>query len=225
MGEPYNSMAPQLTSAPKTQSLSMLSRYTDTILMSRAMYESCHIETPDHSFVMAAISVKEQFYSLFRVEKSEEAATETLKKLNERGDQTAVTIIPKGYAIWVLEPGAIPLGKNNSFFNPHRDKGKLAAAIEDQPHSSEAQDISYQILTSRRQYKTGKALIRGMDRPVPVVYFQKKCYSLFRTIHDIKQTAQIVKQVSARGKQVVVTRKDQGYGVWVLEDNAQMIES
>ncbi|MEB3214241.1 MAG: hypothetical protein VKL39_23030 [Leptolyngbyaceae bacterium] len=230
MGELNNSAALSNSPTPENDECSRLNQYAEVVLSSREMYKSCHIETPDHPLAIAAITVNENFYSLLKVAKNETDAIEILERLEERGDRAAVTIIPKGYAIWVFEPSAMPLQRHHAsnLESSHPENsshsGVLLLSEDHPPQTSEVSHISYQILTSRRQYTVGKALIRGLDRPVPVVYFQQQCYSLFKTIQDIKQTAQVVKQISGRGKQVVITRKDQGYGIWVLENHAQIIE-
>ncbi|MEM7769868.1 MAG: hypothetical protein AAGA75_10250 [Cyanobacteria bacterium P01_E01_bin.6] len=226
MGVQHDSIVSSLQ--PSLKSLSKLGQYTSAVLMSRDLYKSCHIEAPDLISLLPAICVDNCFYSLFKVEQERTSALETLKRLHERGDTTVVTVIPKGYAIWILEPEAIAVKKvlnDGSDSIQDDDSNGSLSALDHHPKQSYDDSIPYQILTSQRQYTAGKALIRGLDRPVPVVYFQGHYYSLFKTIHDIKQTAHIVKQISGRGKRIVVTRKDQGYGIWILEAHAEPMDA
>lgn len=205
---------------------SALRCYAIDVLISRSAYTTCHIQTADCEFRVPAIQVDGLYYSFFRVEHLEDDAIEVLKKLHARGDMSLVTVIPKGYAIWILETGAIAISAPQTpdiHPSDHLD-------VRQHPHYPEFEQLQngqhpYQILTSRRQYAMVKAHIGGIDRPVSVVSFEGKYYSLVKTVRDIKQTAQIVKKISNRGSNTVVTRMPQGYGIWILEKNAKPIDT
>lgn len=215
---------------PSQDMHSELNQYATYVLTSRSSYKSCHILTSDHEFRLPAIQFEGIFYSLFKVEDSEGNAIKTLKKLHCRGDVTIVTIIPKGYAIWILEAEAIA---TKMVHDAHLHTKQISQSSSHHQSSIQAKQTSklikdtsnpYQILTSHTQYVMGKAYIRGLDRPVSVVCFKGQYYYLFKTVQDIKQTAQIVKKIAVQGNRTVVTRMHQGYGIWVLEESAKPIE-
>jgi len=222
MGESHRPATSLSQPATDAQSFPSLSQYAEAVLASRATYRACHIEIPGQPFAVAAIAVEGYLYSLFKVTQTQSSAAEILKRLHSRGDRMVVTIIPKGYAIWIFEPKA-SVCQRQHLLDVSSSQRRSTPAAEGHVTKEKTQ-IPYQILTSKQQYHSGKAIIRGLECPVPVIYFQQKCYSLFKTIHDIKHAARIVKQVAALGKQVVVTRKDNGYGIWVLEHDADVVE-
>ncbi len=201
--------------------------YAADVLIARSSYKSCHILTADHKFRLPAIQVGRSFYSFFRVLQAEDEAIATLKRLDARGDIAMVTIIPKGFAIWILESGAIALASHRIYHGSaplDATSGDRNATRTDLNQSDKSQNPC-KILTSRKQYTTCKARIKGLDRPVSVVCYEGQYYCLFKTVQDIKQAAEIVKRISRRGNCTVVTRMPQGYGVWILEAHAKPIDS
>lgn len=217
-------LQPNKSTGQQSARSSELRYYASDVLTSRSAYRSCHIQTDDSDFRIPAIQIDGIYYSFFRVKYRQEDAIDVLQKLHARGDVSVVTVIPKGYAIWILETGAIA-ASDASTLNTH-------LASHHHPNSLPQQQLDplqnsknpYRILTSRRQYTMVKAYIGGIDRPVSVVSFQGQFYSLFKTVRDIKQTAQIVKKISDRGSRTLVTRMPQGYGVWILEKTARPID-
>ncbi|WP_228056648.1 hypothetical protein [Microcoleus sp. LEGE 07076] len=55
---------------------------------------------------VAAILVDGDYYSFFKALQEPEKVLAIVAKLGNRNDQTAITKIAKGYAIWVKEPEA-----------------------------------------------------------------------------------------------------------------------
>ena len=217
-------------SRPSQDMHSELNQYATYVLTSRSSYKSCHILTGDHEFRLPAIQFEGIFYSLFKVEDSEDSAVKTLKKLHSRGEVTIATVIPKGYAIWILESEAIAIptahDDHQGIDSISQPSTRRPSSIHPKQRSEQVKDTPdrYQILTSHKQYVMGKAYIRGLDRPVSVVYFKGQYYYLFKTVQDIKQTAQIVKKIAVQGNRTVVTRIPRGYGIWILEESAKPIE-
>ncbi|BAU42740.1 hypothetical protein [Leptolyngbya sp. O-77] len=79
---------------------------TVKILELRTDYRSCHIVLPDSNERTAAIALAGEYYSFFRVEKSEARAQSICAKLIQRGHRPVITRVPKGFAVWTLEPNA-----------------------------------------------------------------------------------------------------------------------
>lgn len=74
--------------------------------LSPGEYYTCHICVPDSDEWMAAIMFNKQYYSFFKSVQDREKALSVVAKLQEKGNDALIIKIPKGYAIWVLEPTA-----------------------------------------------------------------------------------------------------------------------
>ncbi|MEB3229699.1 MAG: hypothetical protein VKJ64_01715 [Leptolyngbyaceae bacterium] len=80
------------------------------VVTSRDRYQCCHIRFGDSSSgeFYAAICFEDNFYSLCFTKVGEEEAFNAAMQLTDRGRSIVITKIPKGYAVWVFEPDAIP---------------------------------------------------------------------------------------------------------------------
>ncbi len=78
------------------------------ILANRNQYRTCHIHLPDEEGRWAAILVEGRYYMLLRVVKDQESLAKICDRLTAQSSDYWVTPNAKGFAIWVLEPGAIP---------------------------------------------------------------------------------------------------------------------
>ena len=74
------------------------------ILESRQQYQTCRIKVPHFKRRLFAIHVNNEYYSFFRVEKTQEKVLEIMAKLSHRVEKTVITKTEKGYVIWHLEP-------------------------------------------------------------------------------------------------------------------------
>lgn len=78
------------------------------ILANRNQYRTCHIHLPDEEGRWAAILVEGRYYMLIRVVKDQESLTKICDRLTAQSSDFWVTRNAKGFAIWVLEPEAMP---------------------------------------------------------------------------------------------------------------------
>ena len=73
------------------------------ILASREQYQTCRIQIPNLQQRQLVITVQDEYYNFFRVEKTKEKVIEVLAKLGERVHKTMITQTQKGYVIWAKE--------------------------------------------------------------------------------------------------------------------------
>ncbi|MDX2216452.1 MAG: hypothetical protein SFY66_24520 [Oculatellaceae cyanobacterium bins.114] len=74
------------------------------ILVSKQQYQSVDIYVPDLEQPLQAIAVDSRYYSIFRVESEAQRLIELVGKITQRGDETVVVRVDKGYSICILEP-------------------------------------------------------------------------------------------------------------------------
>lgn len=175
------------------------------ILESRDRYRSCHIRVPDAEERLAAISIDNQYYSFFKIEKNEKRALEIADRLCHRGEAIAITRNPKGYAIWVQETEARP----STPIKP------------EQPAIPPSTNTPCKILASRSQYQTCHIRVPDLDKRLAAIFFDCHYYSLFKVVDEVQQALQIVRRLSYRGEETVITKTEKGYGLWILEPEAQ----
>ena len=85
-----------------------LATATTTFYLFEAVREDfSQIRVPDLDQDLVAIQVTGQFYSFFKLEEEPDKVLEVVRRLTQQGDEIAVAITRKGYAICVLEPDAI----------------------------------------------------------------------------------------------------------------------
>lgn len=210
------------------------------VLQSRNRYKTCHVQIVGVSHWLPAIEVDGCYYSFFRVLKSQPEALQTSYRLSQQGDRPVITQIPKGYAVWVLETevqlkysaaakpqasasaGSKRAAVSFTSFSTHQTQE--ASLVPDMDAPSTEEELLYRVLTSQQQYSKQRVRLPGLDQTILAVRFEENFYSLFKTSHNIKQIAKIVKKVSRRGEKTVVTRMPNGYGVWILEPEAIPVE-
>lgn len=180
---------------------------SSSILRSRQHYQCCHILVPDAEERLPAIAVQGNYYSFFRTERHESRALEVAERLHRRGDGVVITETPKAYAIWVLEPEAKPAQVKST-----------SAPILETPHSNQ----SYKILASRTQYQPCHIKVPDLDKRLAAISFDGKYYSLFKSVDDGQQAVQLVRRLNYRGDAAVITKTAKGYGIWILEPDAQL---
>ncbi len=178
-----------------------------TILQSRQEYRHCHIYLPDSGDRVAAISVNGLYYSFFRVEKTENHALKVCTKLSQRGYTPILTKISKGLAIWTLESSAQPVS---------------ADTVVEVASASTHSEPPYKILVSDSQYKFCSIRVPDLENQLMAIAFESRYYSLFKTVDDVQQAVQIVKKLSHRGSEAVITKSTKGYGLWVFEPDATL---
>ncbi|TVQ17672.1 MAG: hypothetical protein EA367_17015 [Leptolyngbya sp. DLM2.Bin15] len=95
---------------PEAQMLAR--RRSSTLPPVQERYYPCHIRVPHQGDRLAAIRVGDQYYSLFRIVNQAHHAQRASAKLSDRGHGVIITQTIRGYALWLLEPDALPDAPN-----------------------------------------------------------------------------------------------------------------
>jgi len=229
------SLNPMSPSGLPDQSLSRVPAVK--ILERRTDYRSCHIVLPESNERTAAIAHAGEYYSFFRVEKSEARAQSICAKLMQRGHCPVVTRVPKGFAVWTLEPNAqiaprvTPVSPSSATSRPPQDsspqspQNAFPQASTDAPLEAAATEspiAPYRILVSPEQYKFCNIRVPDLDKRLMAICVDGSFYSLFKTLEDVQQAVQLVKKLNYRGNETIITKNARGYSLWVLEPDAQM---
>ncbi|MEB3356994.1 MAG: hypothetical protein VKK04_09725 [Synechococcales bacterium] len=109
---PPTSPPTHLPTHPSTQSPTSPSTHPTApyqVLTSPQQYRPCWIALPGKSQPRQAIAVQNNYYSLLDVVPNIKDTAHVVKRLARRDLQTAVTKVPNGYGIWLLEPTAQPI--------------------------------------------------------------------------------------------------------------------
>ncbi|MBF2078833.1 MAG: hypothetical protein IGR76_10020 [Synechococcales cyanobacterium T60_A2020_003] len=173
------------------------------LLRDRHQYQSCHILLPDHHRV-AALQFENQYYSFFKTELDGSVAMKVAGRLQERGDRLIITQIPKGFALWVWEPKALPIGRSSL----------TLSALQT--------DASHPVLESRYDYTLCHVRVPDLDKRLAAIAYQDHYYSLFKTVDTLDEATRIGTKLGRRGERIVITKTANGYGLWVLEPDARL---
>jgi hypothetical protein len=172
------------------------------ILMSRAQYSACHISIPEMEKPVAAIRLGDQYYSFFTSVADSKRVLAIAIKLSYSGDETAITKIAKGYAVWVLETDRQLL---------HRPPSQ--ATTERSPIPT-----SCRVLVSQDQYQTVNLCVPDLEQSLDAIQFEGKYYSIFRAEADITKLLEIAAKITQRNDEMVITKMDQGrFGICIWE--------
>jgi hypothetical protein len=171
------------------------------ILTQRQQYQSCHIILPDHHRV-AALQFENGYYGFFKIESDLPTAMKVAHRLHERGDRLIITQIPKGFALWVWEPNALPLAPSNRSTEPFQAS------------------FAYPLLESRNDYVLCHIRVPDLDKRLAAIAYQNQYYSLFKTVETLANTTRLAIKLGRRGEDIVITKTANGYGLWVLEPEA-----
>jgi hypothetical protein len=155
---------------------------------------------------MPAITYGNQFYSFFRSERDKMRALELATKLRQRDHLPLLTQTPKGFAIWIFEPDAL--------LSPQR-------AIAQSPINTASfpteLDSSYRVLSLTDTYQTCEICVPDLDKRLSAILYEGRFYSLFKTVDDLQQAAQIINRLSYRGDETVIIQSVEGMSLWILE--------
>ncbi|MDG2615682.1 hypothetical protein P7L53_05430 [Thermoleptolyngbya sichuanensis XZ-Cy5] len=196
---------------------------TVEILELRTDYRSCHIVLPDSNERTAAIALAGEYYSFFRVEKSEARAQSICAKLMQRGHQPVITRVPKGFVVWTLEPNAqLATQATSARLSDTSSSLNSSTGAPSEKAATDAPVAPYRILVSPDQYKFCNIRVPDLDKRLMAICVDGLFYSLFKTLEDVQQAVQIVKKLNYRGNETIITKNAKGYSLWVLEPDARM---
>lgn len=71
-------------------------------------YHQCYVQVPDLALPMVAIHYADRFYSVYQTSLDAIAALGLATQLTGRGNASAIASTPKGFAVCLWEPEAIP---------------------------------------------------------------------------------------------------------------------
>lgn len=86
--------------------LSMNRQPNALFVLDRKAVRTCHIALPDTPKPTGAIAYNDGFYSFVRFYPTLEAAQRGSERLLKLGNSVILIRVPKGLALWVLEPDA-----------------------------------------------------------------------------------------------------------------------
>lgn len=196
---------------------------TVEILELRTDYRSCHIVLPDSNERTAAIALAGEYYSFFRVEKSEARAQSICAKLMQRGHRPVITRVPKGFVVWTLEPNAqLATQTTSARLSDNSSSLNSSTGAPSEKAATDAPVAPYRILVSPDQYKFCNIRVPDLDKRLMAICVDGLFYSLFKTLEDVQQAVQIVKKLNYRGNETIITKNAKGYSLWVLEPDARM---
>ena len=77
-----------------------------TPIFAQKAVERCHVLLPDMPTPLGAIHYEGEYYTFVRVFPTVEIARHKADLMRQHGNSVLLTRIPKGLALWVLEPDA-----------------------------------------------------------------------------------------------------------------------
>lgn len=101
--ETHARLAKPRSSAPKKTGYEAPYR----LLTSPREYQTCQIVVPDLDKQLAAVQYEGKLYSLFKTVETLQQASQIIKRLSYRGDETIILQSEEGFSLCILEPDAI----------------------------------------------------------------------------------------------------------------------
>ncbi|MBE9102410.1 hypothetical protein IQ267_23500 [filamentous cyanobacterium LEGE 07170] len=77
------------------------------ILTSPSDYQPCQIMVPDLDKRLSAVQYNSKLYSLFKTVDTLQQASQIIKRLSYRGDETIILQTKDGFSLFILEPEAV----------------------------------------------------------------------------------------------------------------------
>jgi hypothetical protein len=179
------------------------------LLESRQQYRACHIQIPGEDQPMAAIAVDGVFYSLLRVMPDQAQANKICDRLSSKAMKTIVTRIPKGYAVWVHEPDALP---TKPWAEPPAFQVKP-------PHNGLPPEV--RLLQDAAAYEVCHILVPDLKMKLVAIWTDQKYFGLFKMVEHHSKAMDLAQRLMRGGDEVRVSLIEQGYAVWVLEPEAK----
>ena len=186
------------------------------VLTSRDRYHCGHIRcsAAEESFV-PAIFFEGQYYSLLRTEHVVHDAFRIATHMMRPDRLITLTKIPKGYAIWILEPEAVPsptlaLRLQKATISAQQTSS-VSLPPEDQVLTT---DPPYKILTAEDQYQLFHLQLPHTVGHNLAVRVNDYYYRSFQVVSTIRQAAKTVKLLAHYGERSVITKMPDGYGIW-----------
>jgi hypothetical protein len=176
---------------------------TNTIVLNRrSQYSHCHIQVPNEAKPIAGIEVNGLYYSFTRCLPDGRKAQEIADRLISKGRTVVVTKIPRGYAIWTGEPGAIS--------QPRLAKRPAAHGF-------------CKMLAAQGEYQPCQIQVPDLDKSLSAIMVKAAYYALQVTESNQNHAFEIGSRLSQRGDNVMITQHSYGYSIWVHEPEAVQV--
>jgi len=186
---------------------------TISILTARQQYQTCHIQVPDVPQCLPAICVRGRYYSYFKVTRDQQQALRVAEKLSRRQETATITKIPKGYAVWVLEPNA--------------QQNCLKACTPANSFNAAPNVIPNAGLEPPGQplYPACEIRVPDLDESLSAIAIEGDYYSLFQVAKDQEEMRRITAILERRGDKTAITQTNGQYNIWVWEPEATLAVS
>ncbi|MBW4653570.1 MAG: hypothetical protein KME20_11130 [Kaiparowitsia implicata GSE-PSE-MK54-09C] len=172
------------------------------ILESRRDYAPCHVTLAGSGERSPAIEYNGSYYSFFRVETTQARALQVASRLQQRY-QPILTQIPKGYAIWTLEAGAIALPKR----------------LRSTP--SVGDESTYRLLMSASQYRSCAVRVPDLNQSLEAIAHQGNYYSRFKTVNTVDDAIAMARRLPT-GDMALITKTGPQFSLWIHERDATL---
>jgi hypothetical protein len=210
----------------------------------RSQYQHCHITVPDMDGKLPAIALNDQYYYFFRTAPDQHRGTGLAAKLIAKGDAVVITPIPKGVALWVLEPNAqlVPRLSTDqsrpSEINPapqsttEVNSDDVPQSLASQPPLSDAAEpqtadledsLPFPLLLDASRFADCQIHVPDLDEVLAALSFEGNYYSFFRTVNNSDDLIGITRKLAQRGDEAIITYEASRYSIWVLEMDASIV--
>ncbi len=179
---------------------------SSSILTHRSQYRSCHVRLPDDEQRVAAIAVNGKYYSLVKVVKDRDKALKICDRLTNLGNETLITCLAKGDAIWVWERDAIPERRGKDL---QRELPPVSPS-------------TYRILEPQQSYQNCQIRVPDLDMSLAAITLDGKYYTLFKLVDTRDKAIALAQKLLSNGDDIVITTVENRYGVWVMELEAYL---
>ncbi|MEL6381122.1 MAG: hypothetical protein AAFQ89_01345 [Cyanobacteria bacterium J06626_18] len=181
------------------------------LLIQREDYVTCHIQVPEESQRLSAITLDGKFYSFFRALKEPIKTLGLLLKLTARGNQVAMTPISRGYVVWVHEPDGAPV-KSATQTSPNLIQPTFGPAdcwvIGDRQLGYRACSLKVPDLS---------------DTVLGLADSKQRLYSLYRREKNPAQSLKLAARLAKRGDEVILLVRKASYIICIYEPAAVIV--
>jgi hypothetical protein len=190
------------------------------VLFSRQQYHTCHIKVSDIDRPIAALTVGKDFYSFFRAIVSGREVFKFIMRLSYRGDRFVVTIMPKGYAVWLHEPHVQAIKQ-------HKRASALESASAQMPPLACPQPTHF--LVSLNQCQLEDLRVQGINEPLPGLVYGDRTFSLLEMETNPDVVMEMVGRLVSNNYETIIliikTEEEPNFAICVHEKVAELANS
>lgn len=180
------------------------------LLTQRESFTTCRINVLGDTERLPAIAMSGKFYSFFRSVSDPNKTLGLMLKLVLRGNEVAMTLTSKGYAIWVHEPdGSLvtaPPEKTPRLLPPTFGPADCWIISDRQPG-----------------YRVCSLKVPDLPDKIPGLASSQKFYSLYRREKNAANTLKTSARLCQRGDEAVIVVSKTGYVICIYEPGATLV--